>query len=165
MRWGESQQSSQVFGKLALTVSCPGLLLLHIIKAGRQEELFRNQVEPMELLMERERVGKHSSLGCRGWEYGEHATTLIRGSSELCPHCGTIAQQHTDPEFLHLRNGVSDPATLAQCCGKEMGTEVIGQSLDGGSPTWMESLMKPHCQSLTRLGGSAVSTGKNPSAL
>lgn len=66
VRWGESQQSSQVLGKLVLTVSCPGLLLLHIMKAGRQEELFRNLVEPVELLVERDWVGKYSSLGCRG---------------------------------------------------------------------------------------------------
>lgn len=116
---GAKSQSSQALGKLVLTVSCPGLLLLHVTKAGR--------------------AGQKSGGSCRtsgregwetfvpgaqgrgaGWGWGGHTTTLRRGSSEFCPRCGTFTQQHqhTDPQFPHLRNGASSPATWPRAVGR-----------------------------------------------
>lgn len=71
--------------------------------------------------------------------------TLRRGSSEFRLHCGTLAQQCTHPEFLHLGNGASNPATGPSAVGRRWAlNEVIGPGLEGGQPTWLESLMKTH---------------------
>lgn len=79
--------------KLVVRVFFPGLLLIHVTKAGKATQKL---METMEILGER--AGKQLALG-QGGLSGEDA--VLPSPWQVTP-LGS-----TDPQFSHLRNGVS----------------------------------------------------------